>query len=206
MNLFRWSFFVIFAAMIQELPIHEDSWAYTFNEPLLDYVRKVANWFWMDYDPEINEPTGYSYVPRLFALRYLDGEIDVTGKELYCKCVTPKATHTKHVKYMENIYYGKEEHKEQHNEEESIPDISMTLKAYNIDYSKFWYLCVFLKDYVTGETIEGARIEQASHREFLEKFVSLVNQLNPVTFGCFYRTIGEAELTLRVGKGKKTSR
>ena len=43
MNLVRWSFFVIFAAMIQELPIHKDSLAYKLDEPLLDYVRKVAN-------------------------------------------------------------------------------------------------------------------------------------------------------------------
>ena len=199
----KWSFFITFVSMIQELPIYEDSWAYTVDEPLLDYVRKVANYFWMDYDPEINELTGYSSVPCRFALRYLNGEIDVTGKELYCKCVTPKATHTKHIKYMEYIYYGQEEHQEHHNEEESVPDISMTLKAFNLDNTKFWYLCVFLKDYVTGETIEGARIEQDSHRERLEKFVSLVNQLKPKEFGRFYKTTGEAELTLRVGKGKK---
>jgi len=189
--------------MIQELPIHEDSWTYTFDEPLLDYVCKVANFYWMEYDAEIGEPMGYSNVPRRFASRYLNGEIDVSHKELYCKCVTPRITHAKHIKYMENIYYGQEEHVGSNSEDESFPDISMTLKAYNLDISKFWYLCVFLKDYVTGETIEGARIEQDSHRERLEKFVSLVNQLNPDLFGNFYKTTGEAELTLRVGKGKK---
>lgn len=196
-------FFAIFAAMIQELPIHEDSWTYTFDEPLLDYVCKVANNYWMEYDAEIGEPMGYSNVPRRFASRYLNDEIDITSKELFCKSATPKATHAKHVKYMENIYYGQEEHKEIVSEDESIPDISMTLKAYDLDISKFWYLCIFLKDYVTGETIEGARIEELSHRERLEKFVSLVNQLNPDLFGGLYKTTGEAELTLRVGKGKK---
>ena len=189
--------------MIQELPIHEDSWTYTFDEPLLEYVCKVANNYWMEYDAEIGEPMGYSNVPRRFASRYLNGEIDITGKELFCKSATPKATHAKHIKYMENIYYGQEEHKEIVCEGESIPDISMTLKAYDLDISKFWYLCVFLKDYVTGETIEGARIEELTHRERLEKFVSLVNQLNPDLFGGLYKTTGEAELTLRVGKGKK---
>jgi hypothetical protein len=191
--------------MIQKLPIHEDSWAYTLDEPLLDYVRKVANYYWMDYDPEINEPTGYSSVPRKFALRYLNEDIDVTSYELYCKCVTPKVTHKKHVKYMESIYFGKDGRmdKEFVSEDESIPNISMTLKAYGLDISKFWYLCVFLKDYVTGETIEGARIEELTHRERLEKFASLVNQLNPDLFGSLYKTTGEAELSLRVGKGKK---
>ena len=203
MNFVRWSFFVTFAYMIQELPIHEDSWTYTFDEPLLEYVCKVANYYWMEYDAEIGEPMGYSNVPRRFASRYLNGEIDITGKELFCKSAAPKATHAKHVKYMENIYYGQEEHKEIVSEGESIPDISMTLKAYDLDISKFWYLCVFLKDYVTGETIEGARIEELTHRERLEKFVSLVNQLNPDLFGGLYKTTGKAELTLRVGKGKK---
>lgn len=188
--------------MIQELPIHEDSWTYTFDEPLLDYVCKVANYYWMEYDAEIGEPMGYSNVPRRFASRYLNGEIDVSRKDLYCKCVTPRTTHTKHVKY-DDFYSGKEECKESYDEDESIPDISMTLKAYNLDYSKFWYLCVFLKDYVNGETSEGARIEESTHRERLEKFVSLVNQLNPDLFGNYYKTSGEAELTLRVGKGKK---
>ena len=203
MNFVRWSFFVTFAYMIQELPIHEDSWTYTFDEPLLDYVCKVANYYWMEYDAEMGEPMGYSNVPRRFASRYLNGEIDITGKELFCKSATPKATHAKHIKYMENIYYGQEEHKEIVCEGESIPDISMTLKAYDLDISKFWYLCIFLKDYVTGETIEGARIEELTHRERLEKFVSLVNQLNPDLFGGLYKTTGKAELTLRVGKGKK---
>jgi|GEM_PF-5803759 len=202
LNLVRWGFLVTFAAMIQELPIHEDSWTYTFDEPLLEYVRKVAENYWMDIDDEIMEPMGYSSVPRRFASRYLNGEIDITSKDLYCNCVTPRATHSKHVKYYD-FYSGKEERKDSDGEDESIPDISMTLKAYDLDYSKFWYLCIFLKDYVTGETIEGARIEESTHRERLEKFVSLVNQLNPDLFGNYYKTSGEAELTLRVGKGKK---
>ncbi len=189
--------------MIQELPIRQDDWVYLFNEPLLDYVRKVANNFWMDYDPEIGEPSGYSSVVSTFASRYIEGKVDNTGKEMFCKAATPKAVKTKHIKYTEVIYYGQEEQKGNDSEEESIPAISTTLRAYSIDISKFWYLCVFLKDYVIGETIQGARIEQDSHRESLEKFVNLVNQLHPNLFANFYKTTGEAELTLKVGKGKK---
>ena len=188
--------------MIQELPIHEDSWAYTFNEPLLDYVRKVAECYWMEYDAEIGEPMGYSDVPRMFASRYLSGKVDLRGKEMYYKSAAPKTIHTKHVKY-DDFYSGKEEREESEWKDESIPDISMTLKAYDLDISKFWYLCVFLKDYVIGETIEGARIEELTHRESLKKFVSLVDQLHPKLFGSHIITEGESELTLRVGKGKK---
>lgn len=158
----------------------------------------------MDYDPEIQEPLGYSSIPQTFASRYIEGKVDNTGKDLFCKAVAPKTVKTKHIKYSEVICNGQKGQKENDNEdvEESIPDISTTLRAYNIDNSKFWYLCVFLKDYVTGETVQGARIEQDSHRERLEKFVNLVNQLQPKLFGNIYETTGEAELTLRVGKGK----
>ena len=188
--------------MIQDLPILEDKFGYIINEPLLDYVRKVANHFWMDYDPEINEPVGYSSVVLTFASRYLNGDVDVSGKELFCESSAPKVVKTKHIKYTEFVK-GQEGQMQDDNEQECIPDISVTLRAYGLDISKFWYLCVFLKDYVIGETIKGARIEQDSHRESLEKLVSLLEQLKPDLFGCFYKTIGEAELTLRVGKGKK---
>lgn len=204
LNLVRWSLFIIFASMIQELPIHEDRWAYIFDEPLVDYICKVANNYWMDYDPEIKEPLGYSSIPKTFASRYIDGKVDISGKDLFCKAATPKAVRTKHIKFSEVIYYGQKEQKENGSEEEeSIPDISTTLRAYNIDISKFWYLCIFIKDYVMGETVQGARIEQATHRERLQEFTKLVDQLNPDLFGGFYKTTGEAELTLTVGKGKK---
>lgn len=190
--------------MIQELPIHEDRWAYIFDEPIVDYICQVANYYWMDYDPEIQEPLGYSSIPITFASRYIDGKVDITGKDLFCKAATPKSTRTKHTKYLEVIYNGqKEQNNNGSEEEESIPDISTTLRAYGIDISKFWYLCIFIKDYVTGETIQGARIEQATHRERLQEFTKLIDQLKPVFWGGFYKTTGEAELTLKVGKGKK---
>ena len=73
MNFVRWSFFVTFAAMIQELPKYNDLNAY-LDQPLLEYVNKVANHFWMFYDPEIQELT-YSHVPNIFHRRYSKGEI-----------------------------------------------------------------------------------------------------------------------------------
>lgn len=189
--------------MIQELPIHEDKWANYYDEPLLDYVCKVANNFWMEYDPENQQPVGSS-IPQTFASRYFDGKVDNTGKDLFCKAATPKNHKPKHRKFDENINDGQKEQKgNDSEEEESIPDISTTLEAYRIDISKFWYLCVFLKDYITGETIQGVRIIQDSPRKSLEKFVNLVNQLHPHLWGSIYKTKGNAELTLRVGKGKK---
>ncbi len=181
-------------------------WAYSLDEPslsepLLEYVRKVANHFWMDYDPEIQEPLGYSSVPQKFAFRYFNGDVDVKGKDLFCKSTTPKVFRPKHVKFTD-IYYGHEALQENDNEDDIIPDLSITLKAYNLDVSKFWYLCVFLKDYVAGETIEGARIQENTHRERLEKMVSFVDQLHPELFGRFYKTKGNPELVLRIGKGK----
>lgn len=74
MNLFRWSFFVTFATMIQELPIYDDMRTY-LDEPLLEYASIVANKFWLFYDPEMQEET-YSHAPDIFHRRYSNGEID----------------------------------------------------------------------------------------------------------------------------------
>ena len=60
--------------MIQELPKYDDLNAY-LDQPLLEYVNKVANHFWMFYDPEIQELT-YSHVPDIFHRRYSKGEIN----------------------------------------------------------------------------------------------------------------------------------
>ena len=70
----RWSFFVTFASMIQELPIYDDMRTY-LDEPLLEYATIVANNFWLFYDPEMQEET-YSHVPDIFHRRYSNGEIN----------------------------------------------------------------------------------------------------------------------------------
>ena len=64
--------------MIQELPIHEDSWTYTFDEPLLEYVCKVANYYWMEYDAEIGEVVDVEIKPNTF----VDGILTYQPKKM----------------------------------------------------------------------------------------------------------------------------
>jgi hypothetical protein len=100
--------------MIKELPYHETDLALK-NEPLLEYVSKVANHFWPSYDPdevvELDDGTfkigvaEESKVPSKFVKRYSMGSIDISRINKY---------------------------------EDSI-EVQETLKAFNLDPSKFWY-------------------------------------------------------------------
>ena len=71
MNLVRWSFFVTFAAMIQDLPIHEDLEAY-YDEPLLEYIVKVSEKEWPYHQ---NLHNGHSSILTTFCKRYVSGKI-----------------------------------------------------------------------------------------------------------------------------------
>lgn len=74
----RWSFFVTFAAMIQELPIYEDPKA-CYNEPLLEYVVKVSENFWPFYDTKKRRMVR-THVPEEYYKRLLSGKIVITPK------------------------------------------------------------------------------------------------------------------------------
>ena len=54
----------------------------------------------------------------------------------------------------------------------------MTLKAYRLDISKFWYLCICIKDWVEGQTCEGARIDNLTSRQELQAIVDEIDKLD----------------------------
>ena len=177
------------------------------NYPLFSYVNMVADHFWWvpehDFDEEkgeeffIQEP---SFVPSIFARRYIDGQIDLSHKEKYLEAVTEKSNY-KHHKFTEIDRASDQELKK--SKEDDVPDISMTLKAYHLDVSKFWYLCICIKDWVEGKTCEGARISLPTHRQELINLTNELNKLSPKLFGSAIETTGKAKLTLNVN-GTKT--
>ena len=65
--------------MIANLPDYKDGAAY-YDEPLLEYVVKVANKFWRNND---EEGTWDSNVPRIFGKRYCKCPIDISRQEKY---------------------------------------------------------------------------------------------------------------------------
>lgn len=81
LDLFRWSLFVIFATMIQELPKYENLRA-CYDEPLLEYVVTVSNHFWKCYDSKRRWMIN-SVVPEDFCKRYYGGEIKTAFQSQY---------------------------------------------------------------------------------------------------------------------------
>ena len=73
---------------IKEILRNKDNYYCTFTEPLLEYVEKVANHFWKDFDPDayykdeegnlINDGICESSIPNGFGLMYVNGGIDIT--------------------------------------------------------------------------------------------------------------------------------
>ena len=139
--------------MIKELPYHETDLALK-NEPLLEYVSKVANHFWPSYDPdevvELDDGTfkigvaEESKVPSKFVKRYSMGSIDISRINKY---------------------------------EDSI-EVQETLKAFNLDPSKFWYLSLCIKDYVDGQTI-GTLKRSPSHRKIFKDLFDEMKKMTP---------------------------
>lgn len=153
--------------MIKELSYHETELACK-NEPLLEYVSKVANHFWLSYDPDdviMMDDGTYkkgvveeSLVPSKFVKRYSNDSIDISRIKKY---------------------------------EDSI-EVQETLKAFNLDPSKFWYLCLCIKDYIDGQSINALK-RSPSHRNIFKGLIDEMKKMSPDK---------GAELTFRVDGSK----
>ena len=173
------------------------------EDPLFEYLNKVANNYWWepvhDFDEETCEEffiENPSFVPSQFARRYLDGKIDLSTLPLYIEAVQEEVP-KKHISW-----YSLDK-TPQHNVQptkESVPNISMTLKAYGLDISKFWYLCICIKDWVEGKTCEGARIDNLTSRQELQ---AIVDEIDKLDYKPTNKNKRRAKLTLNV-KGKNT--
>ena len=197
-----------FVAMIEIEPITEyERTGYRdypyLEDPLFEYLNKVANNFWWepvhDFDEETCEEffiENPSFVPSWFARRYLDGKIDISTLPLYIEAVQEEGAR-KHIPWhsLDNTPQHKLQQKK-----ETVPNISMTLKAYRLDVSKFWYLCICIKDWVEGKTCEGARIDNLTPRQELQ---AIVDEIDKLDYKPTRKTKGRAKLTLNV-KGKNT--
>ena len=82
---------------------------------------------------------------------------------------------------------------------ENSTEVQDTLRAFGLDKEKFWYLCLLIKDYVDGETI-NAVMEKPTHREELQLLASEIGKLNPRKWGDIFLTDGEAILTFKISK------
>ena len=161
--------------------------------PLFEYVNKVANHFWLPNDPFEDDYEGedLSYVPYVFAKRYLNGDIDISKLPLYLEAVTDGKSVKQHHGLDDDI-------KEKDLSVIEQNRLYATLKAYDLDASKFWYLCICIKDYVTELTI-NATIKNKTAREKLTELYRKIDELQPgVVADVRIKTKGKAKLTLNV--------
>ncbi len=133
--------------MIEPLPKHEDEWAYYESEPLFEYVTRVSDMMG-ETVTDINSDGSYSSTPHLQPFRFASDFLD--GK-----------IDTQSI-YM-NLYES--------------PDIQDTLRAFGLDSSKFWYLCLFIKWRVDFE-YNTAFVFPTSTKEKLHSLISEFEKLS----------------------------
>ena len=157
--------------MIEPLPKHEDEWAYYESEPLFEYVTRVSDMMG-ETVTDINSDGSYSSTPHLQPFRFASDFLD--GK-----------IDTQSI-YM-NLYES--------------PDIQDTLRAFGLDNSKFWYLCLFIKWRVDFE-YNTAFVFPDSTKEKLHSLISEFEKLSPEFQGGKSISKVPATLSFKVDGGK----
>ena len=157
--------------MIEPLPKHEDEWAYYESEPLFEYVTRVSDMMG-ETVTDINSDGSYSSTPHLQPFRFASDFLD--GK-----------IDTQSI-YM-NLYES--------------PDIQDTLRAFGLDSSKFWYLCLFIKWRVDFE-YNTAFVFPTSTKEKLHSLISEFEKLSPKFQGGKSISKVPATLSFKVDGGK----
>ena len=112
------------------------------DEPLLEYVWIVANHFFLEYDGQ--EPIE-SRRPIIFANRYIESKLSDEEKYLRYIEIYPDST----IESAKN-YYAERTTLDTSFKEKflSSEDVLNTLKAFNLNLDKFWYLLLFVNDVV----------------------------------------------------------
>ena len=171
-----WEIFCTFAAnfsnkMIKQLPKHEDEWAYYESEPLFDYVCQVSDMMG-EIVTDINPDGSYESTPHLQPFRFASDYLN--GK-----------IDTQSIRM--DLYES--------------PDIQDTLRAFGLDSSKFWYLCLFIKWRVDYEC-KTAFVFPTSTKEKLHNLISEFEKLSPEFQGGKFVSKVPATLTFKVNGGK----
>lgn len=151
--------------LIEELPDLKIGWCESYkclDEPLLEYVWEVANHFLPDYED-------VSSAPAIFANRY--AERNLSDEERY-----ERAKEMKTFKGTLEEYKKREYRKLDDSFKEkflSNEDLQNTIEAYKLDVSKFWYLLLFVYDFIedigTNAPIMGKSV--------LEDFATFLTKL-----------------------------
>ena len=112
--------------------------AYLENESLLQYMIEVANHFLPQYNPPES---------------CYDEE---TGEEFYRKSSYTRSLYPD--QFVKRFFNGKVNiENDRQNDYLNEEDLIRCVKYYGLDVSAFWYLCLFIGDYVNGFSTENTR-------------------------------------------------
>ena len=78
-------------------------------------------------------------------------------------------------------------------------EVQETIRVFGLDSAKFWYLCLFIKDYVEGSTI-SAPVKKISPRKELKNLVTELEKMQPAFNPHYIDVALNGELILKVGK------
>ena len=132
--------------IIEELPDRKARWhEYNLvrNEPLLEYVWEVALEF-AEAPSDFMEETNDSLAPTTFANRYAESKL--TDEERYARHKEMYNSNQSFEEYTKDKYYKLDtsfKDKFLNNK-----DLQNTIEAFGLDVSKFWYLLLFVYDYI----------------------------------------------------------
>ncbi len=151
---------------IKELPdikINLDEY-FEYYEELLDYVCEVANWLL----PNIWQPNfPDSKAPAIFAYRYCDSKLttDEERYELYKFSYCEQCTFEEYQKRHCKDRRLKTDFKEKYLSNE---DLQNTIEAFGLDVSKFWYLLLFVHDYIEDIGTNAPKIGRTVREDILD--------------------------------------
>ena len=151
--------------------------SYDYKEPLLEYAEEVANHFWGTYDPT-------KYVLE-------------DGTEVEGQCLPSIVPHDFACRYLD----GKIDKRKEASYIES-KEVQDTIKAFGLDSTKFWYMCLMVKDYVDSRTNDAIKLNP-THREELVRLIEELDKLHPKFGNHTISCVGTGELYVKVGKDKK---
>ena len=150
---------------IEELPDLKVAWHENYkclDEPLLEYVWEVANHFLPDYED-------VSAAPAIFANRYAERNLSV--EERYERTQEMKTFKGTLEEYKKRKYRKLDDSfKETFLDNK---DLQNTIEAFDFDISKFWYLLLFIHDFIEDIGTNSPTVE----KPLLEDFASFLTNL-----------------------------
>lgn len=158
---------------IEELPDLKIGWdkACEYQDvPLLDYVWEVANKFLPSAeDTDIGMIPTESIAPIIFANRYF--ERNLTIEERYERAKEMRLFKGTLEKYKETSYRKLDDSfKEKFLTNE---DLQNTIEAFGLDVSKFWYLLLFVYDFIEDIGTNAPTMDKSLLEDFAYFFVNL---------------------------------